>query len=219
MGFGSLLLPLGIIPAIFAVYGFTYWYEGKLKEKVVYFSFIIGIIMGLFIYILELSSFPFPYMETIGLNVIIFLSIAFSFLEQISKLMVLNLHFFSGEGLPLYGASFGSGFASSFAPIFIRSINLNGYNMLAIVIPIAVILLTSYSGILIGIGVKKNKRARYFFYAFLFSLASWIITIASFFYIYLSIVLFLFAILSLYHAFKRLLPFSMLSRAEIKKFL
>ena len=220
-----MLIPLGIVPAIFTIYLFTANYEGKYKEKSIFISFLIGMILGMIIYIIEMSNISKIMQSNLYIGDVIIFSLLFSFLEQISKLMVLNMKFLNDIGLPLYGASMGAGFASPFAPVFIREIVLTGYNLLIIIIPILIIFLESYTGILIGSGIRRNEKAKYFLYALSFYSIIWILLIlifyfkTTFYFFPLFILLILITISSFYHSFKKLIPFNVLSRHELKKFL
>jgi len=225
MEFGSLLLPLGIIPAIFAIYIFAdKKYEGKFEEKKMLFSFIIGMALGIFIYLLEMPAVSQNTGKNLYLGNIMILSAIFSLIEQISKLAVLNSHFFRGEGSPIYGACMGAAFSSPFASIFIGKIEIKGYGIIILLTPIVLIFLTAYSTILTGITVKK-RRVSYVLYAIIYSYTYWVFLFFLFYFKYTSssipffIILFGISIISIYHAYKKLLPYTMLERKELKKFL
>jgi len=174
----SLLIPLGLVPAIFFLYFMVGRYEGKFRERNAILAFVIGFALGLFIYLLEIGNIQIG--KKIYLGDIFLLALSFSFLEQIAKLMVLNARFLRDDATPIYGAAMGAGYAAPFAPIFIRSVEASVYGVAIAAIPIMVILLTSYSAILVAIGIKKEKKALHFSYALIFSFIVWTILLLIF---------------------------------------
>ncbi len=220
----SLLIPLGLVPAIFFLYFIVGRYEGKFREKKAILAFVIGFALGLFIYLIEIFNIKIG--EKIYLGDIFIIALSFSFIEQTSKFMVLNASFLRDDATPIYGAAMGAGYAAPFAPIFIRSVETSVYGIAIASIPIMVILLTSYSAILIAIGIKRGRKAQHFIYAFLFSFIVWTILLlifnlkynAAYLLFLLSLLIFLSAFAT-YHAYSRLLPFSMLGRKELREIL
>ena len=212
----SLLLPLGIIPSLFLLYFIIGGYEGKFEERSVFLSFIFGIVMGTIIYLIEgmvLYSSLSLYIDTI-----LIISLLFSLLEQLAKLAVLNSRFFSKEGLPIYGASFGLGIASTFSPLLLgKSFEISIKNFLPILLPFSSILIGCATGIFIGIGIKRQSKAKYFSVAFLMGIILWIGIIFSFFYIYSPLFSIIFSLIAFYFAYKNF-PSGMLSRRELRKF-
>ncbi|RLF44133.1 MAG: hypothetical protein DRN29_08960, partial [Thermoplasmata archaeon] len=163
MELNTLLLPMGIIPSLFLLYVIIGGYEGRFKEKLIFITFVVGLILGGVIYLME-GLIVYPLIsENPYLNLIIFFAIIFSFLEQLAKFAILNYPKLFDEGLPIYGASLGLGFSSTFAPLlFGKSIEIIWENAMLILIPFAVILMGSSTGIFIGIGVKRNLKWKYF---------------------------------------------------------
>ncbi|HEC75784.1 MAG TPA: hypothetical protein ENI33_00800 [Thermoplasmatales archaeon] len=223
----TLLLPLGIIPAIFLLYILIGGYEGKFQERYIFIIFIAGIFLGGIIYLIEgMVMYPIISEENIYLDTILFFSFIFSFLEQTVKLAILNLKKFYDEGLPLYGASFGMGFSSSFATlIFGVNLNISMENLALIIIPISSIFINCSLGILIGTGVKRNSRKKYFFISMLVGMILWISLIISISYSLTnrivssitSLFAFIFSFLFLYIVYKEHLPYAMKSRRELRK--
>lgn len=227
MELNTLLLPLGIIPAIFLLYILIGGHEGKFQERYIFIIFIAGIFMGGIIYLIEgMVVYPVFSEENIYLDTIIFFSFIFSFLEQTVKLAFLNIKKFYDEGLPLYGASFGMGFSSSFATlIFGVNLNISTENMALIMIPISSILINCSLGILIGTGVKRNSRKKYFFMAMFTGIILWISIIISLFYSLtnnrissiISLFTLAFSLSFFYVVYKEHLPYAMKSRRELRK--
>lgn len=227
MELNTLLLPLGIIPAIFLLYILIGGFEGKFQERYIFIIFIAGIFMGAIIYLIEgMVVYPIISEENIYLDTILFFSFIFSFLEQTVKLAFLNIKKFYDEGLPLYGASFGMGFSSSFATlIFGVNLNVSTGNLALIMIPISSILINCSLGILIGTGVKRNSRKKYFFMALLAGIILWISIIISIFYSLTnsrissttSLFAFAFSLSFFYIVYKEHLPYAMKSRRELRK--
>jgi len=218
----SLLIPLGLVPSLFALYLFVGRYEGKFNERKTILSYVLGFIFGLIIYLIEMWNLH------IGAKIYVFdiliASFSFSFIEQTAKIMILNASFFKEDALPIYGAALGSGFASTFAPIFIQKINLDIEGIVIASIPIFVIFSTIYSSLLVAIGIKRRKIS-YIIASILYSFLIWLFLIFSFnfkYTPYFFILILLVAIISIaaiYHAYYKLLPYSMLKRKELRKIL
>ncbi|KAA0009545.1 MAG: hypothetical protein FE041_05885 [Thermoplasmata archaeon] len=231
MAVNTLLFPLGIIPSLLILYLVIGKYEGKFREKNVLITFVAGILIGIVIYLIEgMILYPLVMIkEYLYLNFIIIFSFAFSFLEQMAKLASLNLRRFFDEGTPLYGASFGLGFSSTFAVLlFGKSFEVTKESMSLFLAPFVVILINCSTGILIGIGIKRNLRIKYLLISTIVSVVTWIVLMVSIAYffvyeygitLYLSIFAMAYSIFIFVIIYKRYLPYSMLSRRELKKLL
>lgn len=209
-----MLLPLGVIPAIIILYFLIGGYEGKYKEKYIFLTFVGGIVFGTIIILMERISFPSVYS-----NVLLF-SFLFSLVEQLSKFIILNLKILSDAAQPIYGASLGLGFYSSFAAFFVGKLEINFNAIFLAIFPISALLLSCSLGIILGIGIKKNERGKYFFISLLLGMVLWIAVIFSIKDIYTSSIfstIYSFAIF--YVIWKRYLPMAMLSRKELKNFM
>ena len=151
---------LGIIPALFLLFVGLKGYDGYYKEKNVFISFIIGIILGVISMIMELLIY---YSE-----ILILLIILFPLLEQILKLMALNIRRLQGnKSTVIYGLTLGLGFGSIYAPVLL--IWLTNYETESFLIMISVIigsigmlLLHGSTGIIIGYGVFTKKIIYYY---------------------------------------------------------
>ncbi len=178
MDIGSALLPIGIIPALFILYVTLGEYEGKFKEHYIFLTFIGGIAMGTLVYFMEiwfLTMFNYDLLMQ-AIDIILIVSFIFSFFESLSKLVVLNLPKFQDEeGVILYGASLGLGFASPFGVILLRGTSslLSLQGLYATVISISVLLLSCSTAMWIGTGIKKRQKMKYLLVASLMGLAVW----------------------------------------------
>ena len=225
----TLLLPLGIIPALFILYVLIGGYEGKFTERHIFLTFIVGIVMGAIIYLIEgLSLYP-SLGEAIYLNVLLLLSLFFAILDQLVKLATLNLKRFADDGLPIYGATFGLGYSSTFAPlIFGQTLEISENNALLILLPVSFLLMNCATGVLIGIGIKNNRRTREFLKASGISIILWIIVLLAIAFSVteefgyaqlLSLVSLMLSIVVFYQTYKNILPKSMLSKRELRSLL
>ncbi len=237
MDVGTALLPLGIIPALFILYVTLGGYEGKFKNAYIFLTFIGGIVLGTIIFLMELWWI-------LGLNEealhsvpnIIILSFFFLFLEQLSKLSVLNMRRFQkDEGVPLYGASLGLGFASPSGAVllgFMSHFKIMDENIFSlggvflVVLAISLLLIGCTTGIWIGTAVKKKERIKGLFLASFAGMASWIAILlqvplkpVSIYGYVLIAITFCYAILIYIYAYKRTLPFHLMDRKMKKKIL
>ena len=209
----NLLIPLGILPAIASIYIMVGRYEEKFKDKLVLFSFIGGMGLGLILYILTAYSFPEPYLDEI-----VVYSIIYAFIEFLEKTAALKLKMFGSPAIPIYGGSVGAGMAAIFAPVFIKSLDLSFASIMFATLPIAVIFISTSTGIMIGAGIKKKQR-NYFLYSFIITLITWIFLILSLHDIRFFFFLLIIAVISYHYSLKRILPLTMLKRAELKELL
>jgi hypothetical protein len=143
---------LGIIPALFLLFIGLKGYDGYYKEKNIFLSFIIGIILGVIAAVMEILTL------SIGLLIIIL----FPILEQILKLMTLNIRRLQKQkSTVIYGLSLGLGFGSVFTPISIILANFETESItliLSVIIgSIGIILFHAGTGIILGYGVFKGK--------------------------------------------------------------
>jgi hypothetical protein len=148
---------LGIIPALFLLFLGLKGYDGYYKDKIVFLTFIIGIILGVISAVMEILSL------SIGLLIIIL----FPILEQILKLIVLNIgRFQKKKSTVIYGLSLGLGFGSVFTPISLILANIETESILIIISILigsfGIILLHAGTGIILGYGVYTGKILKYY---------------------------------------------------------
>ena len=180
MDIGSALLPMGIIPALLILYVTLGGYEGKFKEHYIFLTFIGGIAMGTLIYFMESSVFLWMGRNSVYLGILglLIFSFIFSFFEIMSKLVVLNLpKFQKEEGVILYGASFGLGFASPVGVVImlIRDVSslISIQGAYAVITALSVIILSCSTAMWVGTGIKMRQKTKYVMIASLAGLPAW----------------------------------------------
>jgi hypothetical protein len=194
---------IGIIPALIILYIGLKEYEGYFKDKLIFLTFIVGIIIGFISAVIELFT------RDIGLITYIIL---FPILEQLFKTIVLNLgRFHEKQDTTIYGFSLGLGFGSVFTPAAIIMGNFNEINIAfiaAIIGSFGIILFHAATGAIIGYGVYSHKLSTYLFYAILLQIPiTTLIGITNFFSIsYLQIILVLYGIIVYWYATKKIMP-------------
>jgi hypothetical protein len=155
------LLFVGIIPALVLLFISLKGYDGYYKDKIIFLTFVIGLIIGVIAVIIE------AYTATIG----VYFIILFPILEQLFKTIILNIGRFHGKKeTPIYGLSLGLGFGSIFLPASLILLNIQGvYDdisiTLSIIGSIGIILIHASTGICIGYGVYIYSLAKYLLFA------------------------------------------------------
>jgi len=155
------LLFMGIIPALVLLFISLKGYDGYYKDKLIFLTFVIGLIIGVIAVLIE------AYTYAIG----IYFIILFPLLEQLFKTMVLNIGRFHGKKeTPIYGLSLGLGFGSIFIPSSIILLNIQGVHdnfsmILTTIGAIGIILIHASTGVCIGYGVYKYSLLKYLLFA------------------------------------------------------
>ena len=156
---------LGIIPALIMLYIGLKGYEGYFKDKIIFLTFIVGIIIGFIAAVIELFT------RDVGL---IFYIVLFPVLEQLFKTIVLNIRRFQEkQATTIYGLSLGLGFGSVFTPATIIMGNYQAVDLVfisAVVGSFGIILFQAASGAMIGYGIYTSKLTRYLTIAILLQL-------------------------------------------------
>ena len=161
-------LLLGIIPALILLYIGLKGYEGHYKEKNIFLTFVLGIILGFFAAISRLLINAPP--------LIVIYVILFPLFEQLFKTIVLNIgRLHEKRETTIYGLSLGLGFGSVFTPFLIiaGSSNLRGdiYSLSLIAIgSVGIILFHGATGAYIGYGIYVGKMTRYLMTAVIFQI-------------------------------------------------
>lgn len=192
---------LGIIPALLVLYFGLKGYEGHYKDKLIYLTFIVGIVIGVAAAVIELIAWD------IGLLVYILL---FPTLEQLFKTIILNLgRFQEKQETTVYGFSLGLGFGSVFTPVAIYFGNFQDtFSLIAALLgSFGITLFHAATGILIGYGVYVNKLAKYLTIAILLHLViTTVIGLTNLFNIgYLQITLVIYGYIVFWYALKRVM--------------
>jgi len=194
---------IGIIPALIILYIGLKGYEGHFKDKLIFLTFIVGIIIGFISAVIELFT------RDIGIITYIIL---FPVLEQLSKTIVLNLgRFQEKQETTIYGLSLGLGFGSVFTPAAIIMGNFQEINfafIAAIIGSFGIILFHAATGAIIGYGVYSHKLSTYLAFAILLQIPiTTVIGITNLFSIsYLQISIVVWGIIVYWYATKKIMP-------------
>jgi len=194
---------IGIIPALIILYIGLKGYEGHFKDKLIFLTFIVGIIIGFISAVIELFT------RDVGLIIYIVL---FPILEQLSKTIVLNLgRFQEKQETTIYGLSLGLGFGSVFTPAAIIMGNFQEINfafIAAIIGSFGIILFHAATGAIIGYGVYSHKLSTYLTFAILLQIPiTTVIGVTNLFSIsYLQISLVIYGIIVYWYATKKIMP-------------
>jgi hypothetical protein len=194
---------LGIIPALIILYIGLKGYEGYFKDKLIFLTFIVGIIIGFISAVIELFT------RDIGLIIYIIL---YPVLEQLFKTIVLNLgRFQEKQETTIYGLSLGLGFGSVFTPAAIIMGNFTEINVAfiaAIIGSLGIILFQAATGVIIGYGVYSHKLSTYLTFAILLQIPiTTVIGVTNLFSIsYVQISLVVYGIIVYWFATKKIMP-------------
>lgn len=155
-------LLLGIIPALILLYISLKDWQDHYTEKTLFIMFILGLIIGFFVVLIQLSMFS-------DLFIIILI---FPFLEQIIKTMILNLRRFQAkQATVIYGLGFGLGFGSIYPPAFLilfSQAGMSNFILISTLIgSIGLIFIHGATGALIGYGIYQGKILNFYAYAVL----------------------------------------------------
>jgi hypothetical protein len=164
-------LLLGIIPALILLYLSIKDWQGKFTEKTLFIMFIIGIISGFIVTIIQAQ---------IGLT--LDLLIIYPFLEQIVKTIILNLRRFQGkQETIIYGLGVGLGFGSIYPPasLLLLSSEIQAASDLFLILAgsIGLVFLHGITGVLIGYGIYQDKLIKYYLLAVIIMIIANIIRI------------------------------------------
>jgi len=153
------LLFIGIIPSLILLYIGLKGYDGLYKDKSVFITFIVGIMMGVIAVVIRI------YIRPPALLVVYIL--LFAVFEQLFKTVFLNIgRLQRKKETTIYGLSLGLGFGSVFTPFLIIAAYVNGISDSSIIGLIAfgslgIILFNGASGAYIGYGVYSGETFKY----------------------------------------------------------
>lgn len=194
---------IGIIPALLILYIGLKGYEGHFKDKLIFLTFIVGIIAGFISAVIELF--------TQDLSLIMYI-VLFPILEQLFKTIILNIgRFQEKQETTIYGFSLGLGFGSVFTPATIILGNFTEVNLsfiAAVIGSFGIILFHAATGILIGYGVYAHKLTRYLTLAVLLHFAiTTVFGLTTLFGVtYLQILLIVYGLIVYWYATKKVMP-------------
>ncbi|MCX6661643.1 MAG: protease PrsW [Euryarchaeota archaeon] len=204
---------IGIIPALIVLYIGLKGYEGHFKDRLIFLTFLVGIIIGFVSAVIELFT------QYIGL---LFYIMLFPILEQLFKTIVLNIgRFQEKQETTIYGLSLGLGFGSVFTPAAIILGNFQEVNLsfiAAIIGSFGIILFHAGTGVLIGYGVYSHKLSTYVTIAILLHFViTTVIGVTNLLQVsYLQIILLIYGIIIFWYATKRIMP-RILSESQRRK--
>jgi RsiW-degrading membrane proteinase PrsW (M82 family) len=188
-------------------------YEGHFKDRLIFLTFLVGIIIGFVSAVIELFT------QYIGL---LFYIMLFPILEQLFKTIVLNIRRFQEkQETTIYGLSLGLGFGSVFTPAAIILGNFQEVNLsfiAAIIGSFGIILFHAGTGVLIGYGVYSHKLSTYVTIAILLHFViTTVIGVTNLLQVsYLQIILLIYGIIIYWYATKRIMP-RILSESQRRK--
>lgn len=207
------LLFLGIIPALVLLFISLRGYDGYYKDKIIFLTFISGIIAGFISILIEWF--------TVGVGV--WFIILFPILEQLFKTMILNISRFHGKReTVVYGLSLGLGFGSIFTPFSIILTNVQGGNDYLIVLvalgSFGIILMHAATGIGIAYGVYTYKMSKYLIFSILIYLpVTFTIFLTALYNIgYLQVVLIAYGLIVYWYATKKIMPRILKKEKKVK---
>jgi hypothetical protein len=162
------ILFLGIIPALIILFFGLKRYEGYYKDKGIFLSFVVGIILGFIASLVRIQIGAAPLL-------VVFI-LLFAFFEQLMKTIVLNIGRLQEKKVtPIYGLSLGLGFGTVFTPFLIIAaasaieIDIIGVSLITIG-TIGIILFHGATGAYIGYGIYERKLIKYLLVAIVLQL-------------------------------------------------
>ena len=148
---------LGIIPALIILYIGLKEFEGYYKDKTVFLTFVIGIIIGFIAAVTRVFTLPMAIISIIIL----------AFFEQLFKTIVLNIGRLQlKKETTIYGLSLGLGFGAVFTPFLIIKANellTSDATILSLLTigSIGIILFHGATGAFVGYGIYSGKMINY----------------------------------------------------------
>jgi hypothetical protein len=213
------VLFLGIIPALIFLYIALKGYDGYYKDKTIFLTFVLGIILGVAVVTVRILINPLP--------LLIIYIILFAFFEQLFKTIILNLgRLQHKKETTIYGLSLGLGFGSSFTPFLIIAGSISGQSSLTFLSLVTLgslgfILFHAASGAYIGFGIYSGKMTRYLLIAIMLQLPFNVLTDSARFYlssffVYFQIGIVIYGAIFFWYVVKKVMPL-ILEPSERKK--
>ncbi|MFO7676792.1 MAG: protease PrsW [Thermoplasmatota archaeon] len=166
----SIVLPqaslfLGVIPALILLYLSLKDYEGMYKDKTIFLTFVVGIVLG----------FIAAFVQSLTFFSLISIVLICSF-DQLLKTIILNIGRFQKKiETPIYGLCLGLGFGSSFTPFYIIAFSRLIPTQASILFLVGIgsfglILFHGATGAYVGYGIYVGKLFKYLIKAIVFQL-------------------------------------------------
>ncbi len=203
---------LGVIPALILLYISLKGYDGLYKEKLIFLTFVAGIIIGFIAVLIEYFT------RDAGLIIIIL----FPIVEQLFKVIIVNLRRFQGKHeAVIYGLTLGLGFGAIFVPfsmIVTSSFDTsNSYTViLGFIGSLGYIFLHGATGVFIGYGIYIEKLFKYYIYALIVHIPLSVIGLIFIEYYYVQIGLVIYTVIIFWYATQRVMPV-LLSQSNRRK--
>ena len=203
------ILFLGIIPALVFLFLSLKGYDGIYKQKTVFLTLVVGIIIGVIVAVSRLFIYRLPLS--------IFFIVAFAFFEQLIKTIVLNIgRFQRKKDTTIYGLTLGLGFGASFTPFLIiagsitEEPNLALYGLILIG-TIGFTLFHASTAAYIGYGIYIGRLTKYLLIAIIIQLPfNLILDLARYikdpFFVYYQIALLLYGLICYIYIVKYVMP-------------
>jgi hypothetical protein len=113
-----------------------------------------------------LGAFIFFFEAFFTLNYFLPFIIGYPILEQISKMVILNLPRFQGKiETTFYGIAVGSGFGAFIGCLNMASMLRQGINIPSLILIISLLIFHCSTGAWLGYGITINKKWSYLFYS------------------------------------------------------
>ncbi len=157
---------LGVIPALIMLYITIKDYESFYKDKVMFLTFVAGIVMG----------FIAAFVQSLTVAIVLIYVVLLAFFNQMFKTIVLNIgRLQQNKETPIYGLSLGLGFGSSFTPFMIIALSAISINNFYVLLTVGIgsfgiILFHGATGSFIGYGIFKSKLIKHLLIAILLEL-------------------------------------------------
>ena len=203
------ILFLGIIPALVFLFLSLKGYDGIYKQKTVFLTLVVGIIIGVIVAVSRLFIYRLPLS--------IFFIVAFAIFEQLFKTIVLNIgRFQRKKETTIYGLTLGLGFGASFTPFLIlagsitEEPNLALYGLILIG-TIGFTLFHASTAAYIGYGIYIGRLTKYLIIAIIIQLPfNLILDLARYikdpFFVYYQIALLLYGVICYVYIVKYVMP-------------
>lgn len=209
---------LGIIPALILLYICLKGYEEHYKDKTIFLTFVIGIILGFVSAIVRLLLF---------LPLVIVVIILLAFFEQLSKTIILNVGRLQlKKETTIYGLSLGLGFGSVFTPFLVIAVSASIQGdvyaaSLTAIGSLGIILFHGATGAYIGYGIYTGKMLKYLLTAIIIQLPFNVIVDLTRFYpnkyfLYLQLGLIIYGGIVFWYVVKKIIP-QILSQSQRRR--